>query len=125
MAEYDKKDRSDLSKGAAACITTTMAQRLGPGSRFDNALLQRSSLGRCHIADWRVKPEAVRNEQSSRAPRLYHHLTNVLGLAAVADHLELHAKSLPDPKTILHEIARSRRSGARFEELTSVCYKQR
>jgi hypothetical protein len=28
--------------------------------------------------------------------RLYQHPTNVLGLAAIADHLELHSKLLPD-----------------------------
>jgi hypothetical protein len=28
--------------------------------------------------------------------RLSQHPTNVLGLAAIADHLELHSKSLPD-----------------------------
>ncbi len=96
MAQYDKKDRSDLIKGAADASRQIMAQRLRPGSRFDNALLQRSSLGRCYIADSGVKRETSERAKRTELLAINIIITDVLGLAAIADHLELHAKSLPD-----------------------------
>ena len=68
MTEYDKKDRPNMSKGGGARITAAVAERLGPGPRIDDALLQGSLLGRCHIVYWRVKPEALETSKAARAP---------------------------------------------------------
>lgn len=95
MAQYDRKD-SGMSKGAAHASRQQWLK--------DSDLAHDSTMRYYKDHYWADAIVLIR-ELNRRNPkgakqsellRLYQHPTNVLGLAAVADHLELHSKSLPD-----------------------------
>lgn len=93
MSEYDRKD---LSKGAGhtlrqqwlkdSDLAHESTMRYYKDHYWADAILLIGELNR-RLAKRARQPEIL---------RLYQHPTNVLGLTAIADHLELHSKSLPD-----------------------------
>ena len=96
MAQYDKKHRPDMSKGAAQASRQQWLK--------DSDLVHDSTMRYYKDHYWADAILLIR-ELNRRYPkgakqtellRIYQHPTNVLGLAAIADHLELHSKSLPD-----------------------------
>jgi hypothetical protein len=96
MTEYDKKDRPNMSKGGAhplrqqwlkdSDLAHDSTMRYYKDHYWADAILLIGELNR-RLSKRAKQPELL---------RLYQHPTNVLGLAAVADHLELHSKLLPD-----------------------------
>ena len=96
MTEYDKKDRPDISKGGAhtlrqqwlkdSDLAHDSTMRYYKDHYWADAILLIGELNR-RLAKRAKQPEIL---------RLYQHPTNVLGLTAIANHLELHSKSLPD-----------------------------
>jgi hypothetical protein len=96
MAQYDKKDRSDMSKGASHASRQQWLK--------DSDLAHDSTMRYYKDHYWAdaillIRELNRRNPKGAKQTellRLYQHPTNVLGLAAIADHLELHSKSLPD-----------------------------
>lgn len=96
MTEYDKKDRPNMSIGGAQALRQQWLKdsdlahdstmRYYKDHYWADAILFIGELNR-RLSKRAKQPELL---------RLYHHPTNVLGLAAVADHLELHSKLLPD-----------------------------
>jgi hypothetical protein len=96
LAQYDSKDSSDRSKGAARTLRQQWLK--------DSDLAHESTMRyyKDHYwADAILLIGELNRRQPKRAKqtellRLYQHPTNILGLAAIADHLELHSKSLPD-----------------------------
>lgn len=95
MTEYDKKDRPNMSKEGAHALRQQWLKdsdlahdstmRYYKDHYWANAILFIGELNR-RLSKRAKQPEVL---------RLYQHPTNVLGLAAVADHLELHSKLLP------------------------------
>lgn len=95
MAEYDRKDRPETSKGGAHALRQQWLKdsdlahdstmRYYKDHYWADAILLISELNR-RLSKRAKQPELL---------RLYQHPTNVLGLAAVADHLELHCNLLP------------------------------
>jgi hypothetical protein len=93
MSEYDRKD---LGKGAGhtlrqqwlkdSDLAHESTMRYYKDHYWADAILLIGELNR-RLAKRAKQPEIL---------RLYQHPTNVLGLTAIADHLELHSKSLPD-----------------------------
>jgi hypothetical protein len=96
MSEYDRKDRPDTSKGGAHALRQQWLK--------DSDLAHESTMRHYkdhYWADAILLIGELNRRLSKRAKqpellRLYQHPTNVLGLAAIADHLELHSKLLPD-----------------------------
>ena len=96
MTEYDKKDRPNMSKGGAhplrqqwlkdSDLAHESTMRYYKDHYWADAILFIGELNR-RLSKRAKHPELL---------RLYQHPTNVLGLAVVADHLELHSKLLPD-----------------------------
>ena len=96
MTEYDRKDRPDMSKGGShglrqqwlkdSDLAHESTMRYYKDHYWADAILLIGELNR-RLAKRAKQPELL---------RLYQHPTNILGLAAIADHLELHSKSLPD-----------------------------
>ena len=96
MAQYDKKDRPDMSKGAVHAsrqqwlkdsdLAHDSTMRYYKDHYWADAILLIRELNRRH----------PKGAKQTELLRLYQHPTNVLGLVAIADHLELHSKSLPD-----------------------------
>ena len=95
MAQYDKKE-TDRSKGAGQASRQQWLK--------DSDLVHDSTMRYYKDHYWADAILLIR-ELNRRQPKgtkqpelltLYQHPTNVLGLAAIADHLELHSKSLPD-----------------------------
>jgi hypothetical protein len=96
MSEYDRKDRPDTSKGGAHALRQQWLKdsdlahdstmRYYKDHYWADAILLIGELNR-RLSKRAKQPELL---------RLYQHPTNVLGLAAIADHLELHSKLLPD-----------------------------
>jgi hypothetical protein len=95
MAQYDRKDRSDNRSAAYASrqqwlkdsdLAHDSTMRYYKDHYWADAILLIRELNRRH----------PKGAKQSDILRLYQHPTNVLGLAAIADHLELHSKSLPD-----------------------------
>ena len=96
MAEYDRKDRPDRSKVGAhvlrqqwlkdSDLAHDSTMRYYKDHYWADAILLIGELNR-RLSKRAKQPELL---------RLYQHPTNVLGLAAIADHLELHSKLLPD-----------------------------
>ena len=95
MAEYDRKD-SEKSKDAGhgsrqqwlkdSDLVHDSTMRYYKDHYWADAILLIGELNR-RLSKRAKQPELL---------RLYQHPTNVLGLAAIADHLELNSKSLPD-----------------------------
>lgn len=95
MTEYDKKDRPNMSKEGAHALRQqwlkdsdlahASTMRYYKDHYWADAILFIGELNR-RLSKRAKQPEVL---------RLYQHPTNVLGLAAVADHLELHSKLLP------------------------------
>jgi hypothetical protein len=95
MTEYDKKDRPNMSKEGAQALRQQWLKdsdlahdstmRYYKDHYWADAILFMGELNR-RLSKRAKQPELL---------RLYQHPTNVLGLAAVADHLELHSKLLP------------------------------
>lgn len=95
MTEYDKKDRPNMSKEGAHALREQWLKdsdlahdstmRYYKDHYWADAILFIGELNR-RLSKRAKQPEVL---------RLYQHPTNVLGLAAVADHLELHSKLLP------------------------------
>ena len=95
MTEYDKKDRPNMSKEGAHALRQQWLKdsdlahdstmRYYKDHYWADAILFIGELNR-RLSKRAKQPEVL---------RLYQHPTNVLGLAAVADHLELHSKLLP------------------------------
>ena len=95
MTEYDRKDRPDMSKGGAYALRQQWLKdsdlahdstmRYYKDHYWADAILLIGELNR-RLSKRAKQPELL---------RLYQHPTNVLGLAAIADHLELHSKLLP------------------------------
>jgi hypothetical protein len=95
MAEYDRKD-SERSKDAGrglrqawlkdSDLAHDSTMRYYKDHYWADAILLIGELNR-RLSKRAKQPELL---------RLYQHPTNVLGLAAIADHLELNSKSLPD-----------------------------
>jgi hypothetical protein len=95
MTEYDRKGRPDISKGRAhdlrqqwlkdSDLTHDSTMRYYKDHYWADAILLIGELNR-RLSKRAKQPELL---------RLYQHPTNVLGLAAIADHLELHSKLLP------------------------------
>jgi hypothetical protein len=93
MSEYDRKA---LSKGAGhtlrqqwlkdSDLAHDSTMRYYKDHYWADAILLIGELNR-RLAKRAKQPEIL---------RLYQHPTNVLGLSAIANHLELHSKSLPD-----------------------------
>jgi hypothetical protein len=96
MTEYDRKDRPDMDKGGSHALrqqwlkdsdlTHDSTMRYYKEHHWADAILLIGELNR-RLTKRAKQPELL---------RLYQHPTNVLGLAAIADHLELHSKLLPD-----------------------------
>jgi hypothetical protein len=96
MTEYDRKDRPNTSKGGAQAsrqqwlkdsdLAHDSTMRYYKDHYWADAILLIGELNR-RLSKRAKQPEVL---------RLYQHPTNALGLAAVADHLELHSKLLPD-----------------------------
>jgi hypothetical protein len=96
MAKYDRTERSDMSKGAAYAsrqqwlkdsdLAHDSTMRYYKDHYWADAILLIRELNRRH----------PKGAKQTEILRLYQHPTNVLGLSAIADHLELHSKSLPD-----------------------------
>ena len=96
MSEYERKDPSDVSKGGAHALRQQWLKdsdlahdstmRYYKDHYWADAILLIAELNR-RLSKRAKQPELL---------RLYQHPTNVLGLAAIADHLELHSKLLPD-----------------------------
>src|SRR5687768_2038845 len=96
MTEYDKKDRPNMSKEGAHALRQQWLKdsdlahdstmRYYKDHYWADAILLIGELNR-RLSKRAKQPELL---------RLYQHPTNVLGLAAVADHLELHSKLLSD-----------------------------
>ena len=96
MTEYDRKDRPDISKGRAhdlrqqwlkdSDLAHDSTMRYYKDHYWADAILLIGELNR-RLSKRAKQPELL---------RLYQHPTNILGLAAIADHLELHSKLLPD-----------------------------
>jgi hypothetical protein len=96
MTEYDRKNRPDISKGRAhdlrqqwlkdSDLAHDSTMRYYKDHYWADAILLIGELNR-RLSKRAKQPEVL---------RLYQHPTNALGLAAVADHLELHSKLLPD-----------------------------
>ena len=96
MTEYDKKDRPNTSKEGAHALRQQWLKdsdlahdstmRYYKDHYWADAILLIGELNR-RLSKRAKQPELI---------RLYQHPTNVLGLAAIADHLELHSKLLPD-----------------------------
>jgi hypothetical protein len=96
MTEYDRKDRPDMSKAGAHAsrqqwlkdsdLAHDSTMRYYKDHYWADAILLIGELNR-RLSKRAKQPEVL---------RLYQHPTNVLGLAAIADHLELHSKLLPD-----------------------------
>jgi hypothetical protein len=96
MSEYDRKDRPDMNKGGAHALRQQWLKdsdlahdstmRYYKDHYWADAILLIGELNR-RLSKRAKQPELI---------RLYQHPTNVLGLAAIADHLELHSKLLPD-----------------------------
>jgi predicted NACHT family NTPase len=96
MTEYDRKDQPDMRKGGAHALRQQWLKdsdlahdstmRYYKDQYWADAILLIGELNR-RLSKRVKQPELL---------RLYQHPTNVLGLAAIADHLELHSKLLPD-----------------------------
>ena len=96
MTEYDRKDRPNMNKGGAHALRQQWLKdsdlahdstmRYYKDHYWADAILLIGELNR-RLSKRAKQPELL---------RLYQHPTNVLGLAAIADHLELHSKLLPD-----------------------------
>jgi hypothetical protein len=96
MTEYDRKDGPGTSKGGAHALRRQWLKdsdsahdstmRYYKDHYWADAILLIGELNR-RLSKRAKQPELL---------RLYQHPTNVLGLAAIADHLELHSKLLPD-----------------------------
>ncbi len=96
VTEYDRKDRPDRSKGGAhvlrqqwlkdSDLAHDSTMRYYKDHYWADAILLIGELNR-RLSKRAKQPELL---------RLYQHPTNVLGLAAIADHLELHSKLLPN-----------------------------
>ena len=96
MTEYDRKDRPNTSKGGAQAtrqqwlkdsdLAHDSTMRYYKDHYWADAILLIGELNR-RLSERAKQPELL---------RLYQHPTNVLGLAAIAGHLELHSKLLPD-----------------------------
>ena len=92
---YKKKDRPNMSKEGAQALRQQWLKdsdlahdstmRYYKDHYWADAILFMGELNR-RLSKRAKQPELL---------RLYQHPTNVLGLAAVADHLELHSKLLP------------------------------
>ena len=96
MTEYDRKDRPNTSKGGEQVLRQ---QWLKDSDLAHDSTMR--SYKNHYWADAILLIDELNRRLSKRAKqpevlRLYQHPTNVLGLAAVADHLELHSKLLPD-----------------------------
>ena len=96
MTEYEKKDRPNTNKGGAQALRQQWLKdsdlahdstmRYYKDHYWADAILLIGELNR-RLSKRAKQPELL---------RLYQHPTNVLGLAAIAGHLELHSKLLPD-----------------------------
>jgi hypothetical protein len=96
MTEYDRKDRPNMNKEGAhtlrqqwlkdSDLAHESTMRYYKDHYWADAMLLIGELNR-RLSKRAKQPELL---------RLYQHPTNVLGLAAIADHLELHSKLLPD-----------------------------
>lgn len=96
MTEYERKDQSNMNKSGAHALRQQWLKdsdlahdstmRYYKDHYWADAILLIGELNR-RLSKRAKQPELL---------RLYQHPTNVLGLAAIADHLELHSKLLPD-----------------------------
>ena len=95
MTEYERKDRPNMNKGGAHALRQQWLKdsdlahdstmRYYKDHYWADAILLIGELNR-RLSKRAKQPELL---------RLYQHPTNVLGLAAIADHLEMHSKLLP------------------------------
>ena len=95
MTEYERKDRPNMNKGGEHALRQQWLKdsdlahdatmRYYKDHYWADAILLIGELNR-RLSKRAKQPELL---------RLYQHPTNVLGLAAIADHLELHYKLLP------------------------------
>lgn len=95
MTEYEKKDRPNMNKSGAHAsreqwlkdsdLAHDSTMRYYKDHYWADAILLIGELNR-RLSKRAKQPELL---------RLYQHPTNVLGLAAIADHLELHSNLLP------------------------------
>ncbi|HEX6437144.1 MAG TPA: hypothetical protein VF182_08430 [Candidatus Binatia bacterium] len=96
MSDYDRKDRPEMSQAGTHELRQ---QWLKDSDRAHDSTMR---YYKDHYwADAILLIDELNRRLSKRAKqpellRLYQHPTNVLGLAAVADHLELHSKLLPN-----------------------------
>lgn len=96
MSDYDRKDRPEMSQ---AGTDELRQQWLKDSDRAHDSTMR---YYKDHYwADAILLIDELNRRLSKRAKQpellgLYQHPTNVLGLAAVADHLELHSKLLPN-----------------------------
>jgi hypothetical protein len=95
-SEYDRKDSSDMNRGTADASRKQWLK--------ESDLLHESTM-RYYKEHYWADAILLVQELSKRQPKkakesepfeLYQYPTNVLGLTAIANHLELTAKSLPD-----------------------------
>jgi hypothetical protein len=98
LAEYDKRHRRDMSSGAAKAVRQQWLN--------DTDLLHESTMRKYKEQYW-SDAILLANEILRRLPKekrrtnilpIYQHPTNVLGVQAIADHLEQLAKSLRDER---------------------------
>src|SRR5688572_24047739 len=95
MTQYERKDRPNMDKGGAHALREQWLKdsdlahdstmRYYKDHYWADAILLIGELNR-RLSKRAKQPELL---------RLYQHPTNVLGLAAIADHLELHCNLLP------------------------------
>ena len=96
MTEYDRIDRRDMNKGGSHALRQQWLKdsdlahdstmRYYKEHYWADAILLIGELNR-RLTKRAKQPELL---------RLYQYPTNVLGLAAIADHLALHSKLLPN-----------------------------
>lgn len=94
--EYDRKDRRDSTAGAAKALRD---QRLEQTDELHASTMKKYKeqywADAILLADEIYRRLPKQKRQTNILP-IFRHPTNVLGVEAIADHLELIAKSLPD-----------------------------
>lgn len=96
LADYQRKDRPEISKAAAQ----TLRQQWLKESDAAHETTLREFRDRYRADALLLIDELTRRlpkrAKQSEILKLYQQPTNVLGIAAIADHLELSSKALPD-----------------------------
>lgn len=94
MADYDRKQRPDLSRGSAQTLRKEWLQE--SDAAHDSTMRKYKELywsDAVLVADEMLR-RLPKQKQQANISNVYQHPTNVLGVQTIADNLELLAKSL-------------------------------